>query len=452
MAAGSSAPDAAHKVLPPHARKTPHPARRGRPGRTGGAWSVFEDHTALVRDGPASTPADPRRAEDPRRRHAAGRGQVERGRAEPHARAPPTLRCLRSRPLPRLRGLRRSLPEGDAGWVSGSIADLAPDAPRWATAGGRGYAETANLAIRPAEFGKFAGAVARRYSGGYRGLPTRRLVLGLERAQPQPLHEAARAGTRALPRDGTGRGARDQGGAAGSRVLIGETAPAGRPAVARAARVHAALPLPRHRLAGPQQRRLRRVRASRGRRLGPPPLRPRRRRSGRPRHRQHAGDPAPRLYLDRAAAAGRLPARSAHLRHRVRPAVRPARPDRHDLPREAGGAARTRRRSSRIATRAFAATAQYLLYDDPLRPGPGASLGRASRPACVSDRARPKPSGLAYRLPLVVTTPGAACGSGAACARAQAGGRCSCSPSVEGWRDAGRALGRTPTAFSRSNT
>ena len=29
------------------------------------------------------------------------------------------------------------------------IADLAPDAPRWATAGGRGYAETANLRPQP---------------------------------------------------------------------------------------------------------------------------------------------------------------------------------------------------------------------------------------------------------------------------------------------------------------
>ena len=51
------------------------------------------------------------------------------------------------------------------------IADLAPDAPRWATAGGRGYAETANLDPRAAEFGKFAGAVAKRYSGAYQGLP-----------------------------------------------------------------------------------------------------------------------------------------------------------------------------------------------------------------------------------------------------------------------------------------
>ena len=83
------------------------------------------------------------------------------------------------------------------------VAYLAPDAPRWASAG-HGYAETANLRPIASEYGKFAAAVARRYSGGYQGLPKVGLVLDLERAQPQPVPEAARRRARALPRDGGG--------------------------------------------------------------------------------------------------------------------------------------------------------------------------------------------------------------------------------------------------------
>src|SRR2546423_5121266 len=44
---------------------------------------------------------------------------------------------------------------------------LAPDAPRWATAGGRGR----NYKISSTEFAAFARAVGRRYSGSYGGLP-----------------------------------------------------------------------------------------------------------------------------------------------------------------------------------------------------------------------------------------------------------------------------------------
>jgi hypothetical protein len=52
------------------------------------------------------------------------------------------------------------------------LVDLAPEAPRWATAAARGKSpENANLRPVPADFRRFAAAVAKRYSGGFRGLP-----------------------------------------------------------------------------------------------------------------------------------------------------------------------------------------------------------------------------------------------------------------------------------------
>jgi hypothetical protein len=52
------------------------------------------------------------------------------------------------------------------------LITLAPDAPRWATEERRPVtSETVNLRPNAREFGDFAAAVARRYSGGYRGLP-----------------------------------------------------------------------------------------------------------------------------------------------------------------------------------------------------------------------------------------------------------------------------------------
>jgi hypothetical protein len=51
------------------------------------------------------------------------------------------------------------------------LLGLAPQAPRWVTEDARGTGDQANLRPIPAEFAKFAGAVAKRYSGGFRGLP-----------------------------------------------------------------------------------------------------------------------------------------------------------------------------------------------------------------------------------------------------------------------------------------
>ena len=65
------------------------------------------------------------------------------------------------------------------------LLDLAPDAPRWATADGAPLsAATVNREPDPREFARFAAAVGERYSGDFEGLPAGRVVLALERAQP----------------------------------------------------------------------------------------------------------------------------------------------------------------------------------------------------------------------------------------------------------------------------
>jgi len=111
------------------------------------------------------------------------------------------------------------------------LIDLAPDVPRWATAGRPPITpETVNFRPDGREFGDFAAAVARRYSGGFRRLPAVRyfsiwnepnheLFLKPNARSPELYRELVRA---ALP-------AVRENGAPDVQVFVGETAPAERP-------------------------------------------------------------------------------------------------------------------------------------------------------------------------------------------------------------------------------
>jgi len=172
--------------------------------------SVFEDHDALVREGPV------RRQE--------------------------TLAELRGLGVDTLRvGIKWNevapRPGSYSGWSDYDdllrraqdmdfrvIAYLAPEAPRWATAAkARVTSENVNTRPDPDAFGDFAEAVARRYSGRVEWFsiwnePNHVLFLKPQREAPRIYRELVAA---ALPR------IREH--APDAKVLVGETAPVGKP-------------------------------------------------------------------------------------------------------------------------------------------------------------------------------------------------------------------------------
>jgi hypothetical protein len=111
------------------------------------------------------------------------------------------------------------------------VLDLGPDAPRWATADGAPLGpESANREPDPREFARFAAAVGKRYSGDFKGLPkvewfslwnepNHHFFLKPNDDAPRIYREMV---TAALPplRDAAGEDA---------KVLVGETAPIRRP-------------------------------------------------------------------------------------------------------------------------------------------------------------------------------------------------------------------------------
>ncbi len=192
-------------------------------------WSIFEDHAALIR----STPE-----------------RRERVLRELRALGADTIRVLAkwNEIAPRPRAARPGFDASDPARYSGFgpyddlvrrasalgfrvLIDLAPDAPRWATAGRPPItADTVNLGPDARDFGDFAAAVARRYSGRFRGLPAVRyfsiwnepnheLFLKPNARSPELYRELVRA---ALP-------AVRENGPADVQVIAGETAPAERP-------------------------------------------------------------------------------------------------------------------------------------------------------------------------------------------------------------------------------
>jgi len=192
-------------------------------------WSIIEDHTALIRSGPEKRDATLREFKE------LGADTVR-------------LAVKWNEVAPAPRSARRPSFDGaDPGAYPGFepfdaairgaqdlglrvLIDLAPDAPRWATKGAPPIsAATVNDDPDVAEFADFAGAVAKRYSGDYKGLPevdwlsiwnepNHWLFLKPARRSPDIYREMV---ARAVPR------IRDANG--GAHVLAGETAAIGNP-------------------------------------------------------------------------------------------------------------------------------------------------------------------------------------------------------------------------------
>jgi hypothetical protein len=129
-------------------------------------WSMFEDHPTLVRSGPIVR----ERTLETIQALGADTIRVEVKWAEvaprPGAKKKPRFKANDPGAYPGFQPyddlVVRALGKGFRVMLT-----LAPDAPRWATAGGRGR----NYKIKAKEFAAFARAVGRRYSGSYGGLP-----------------------------------------------------------------------------------------------------------------------------------------------------------------------------------------------------------------------------------------------------------------------------------------
>jgi hypothetical protein len=186
-------------------------------------WSVFEDHDALIREGEA------KREQTLEELHGLGVDTLRVGikwnetAPRPLSRDRPRFDATDPAEYPGFENyddlVRRATDKGFR-----IIAYLAPDAPRWATDGReRVSAETVNTRPDPAEFADYAEAVARRYSGKLEWFsiwnePNHVQFLKPQRASPRMYRELVAA---ALPR------IREH--ASDASVLVGETAPVGKP-------------------------------------------------------------------------------------------------------------------------------------------------------------------------------------------------------------------------------
>ncbi len=92
----------------------------------------------------------------------------------------------------------------------GSSSRITGDAPRWATAGGRGRSSaTANWKVSAGEYGRFATRGRATLLGALRRAAGRELLHDLERAQPPQLPEADVGRAARVPQDGRHRAAAD---------------------------------------------------------------------------------------------------------------------------------------------------------------------------------------------------------------------------------------------------
>jgi hypothetical protein len=290
------------------------------------------------------------------------------------------------------------------------LLDLAPDAPRWATADGAPLGpESGNREPDPREFARFAAAVGKRYSGGYEGLPevewfslwnepNHHFFLKPNEDSPRIYRELVAAALPAL-RDAAGDGV---------QVLAGETAPIRRPGSVLGPRDFLQRWLCLDERFEPTSR-PRGCRDFRGLDLdgyahhpyGPTSRTPRGadivsllviRRLGR--------------YLDRAAAAGRVPERLPIYSTEFGLQSNPPDPTARITLSEQAALLNEKEEQSYRYPR-LRSYAQYLLYDDPVREG--ASLKQAWSGFQTGLRfagGEAKPAYHAYQFPLVVQRAG----------------------------------------------
>jgi hypothetical protein len=135
-------------------------------------WSVFEDHNALVR----TTPAKRQQMLEELRLHMGAdtlRVEVKWNEVAPRpgARTKPAFDASNPAAYPGFFPYDDLLNRARALGFR-MMVTITGDAPRWATAGGKGRSfRTANWKVDSLEYARYATAVARRYSGFFAGLP-----------------------------------------------------------------------------------------------------------------------------------------------------------------------------------------------------------------------------------------------------------------------------------------
>ena len=135
-------------------------------------WSVFEDHNALVRTTPAKRQ---QMLEELRLYMGADTLRIEVKWNEvapaPTARTKPVFDASNPAAYPGFFPYDDLITRGRALGFR-IIVTITGDAPRWATAGGKGRSfSTANWKVNSLEYARYATAVTRRYSGSFAGLP-----------------------------------------------------------------------------------------------------------------------------------------------------------------------------------------------------------------------------------------------------------------------------------------
>jgi hypothetical protein len=190
-------------------------------------WSVFEDHNALVRTTPAKRQ---QMLEELRLYMGADTLRVEVKWNEvapsPTARTKPAFDASNPAAYPGFFPYDDLLNRARALGFR-VIVTITGDAPRWATAGGKGRSfRTANWKVNSLEYARYATAVARRYSGSFAGLPAvryftiwnepnHRNFLKPTSQSPQIYRRMVDRAVPAIRRNGV-------------RVFVGELAPVGR--------------------------------------------------------------------------------------------------------------------------------------------------------------------------------------------------------------------------------
>ena len=198
-----------------------------------GEWSIFEDHTALVQRGVAKRVETLNRIKDLGADTLRIEFRWHEIAPDPRAKRKPNFDA--SNPAA-YQGALNAFPgfgQYDDLVVRAHamgfriIGTITGDAPRWATAGGKGASfATANYKVSAGEYAKFAEAVARRYNGKFAGLPAIRYFTIWNEPNHKQFLKPISSGP-AIYRQLVAQGvpAVRRGGGKGVRVFVGETAP-----------------------------------------------------------------------------------------------------------------------------------------------------------------------------------------------------------------------------------